>query len=119
MKILNKELFLAIFIINCSPTLEPTRLDAIPADAIWYGGSDGGCWITVGNAKLMNQYKITVYDENSGEIWEKGVFKFNRKCSMSKMNKVDILSLISGFDGHRILLKHKREKDCYLEKYTQ
>ncbi len=70
----------------------------IPREAIWKGGVDGGCWVLF-NKVSENTIEATIFYEN-GEVWEKGIFKKQGNCQISK----DILvKKIKGFDGESLL----------------
>jgi hypothetical protein len=59
----------------CSSTATPVRPNAVPSEAVWAGGVDGGAWILcVPSFKEPHLgYACTVYND-SGSIWAKGSF---------------------------------------------
>ena len=71
---------------------------SVPKDAIWKGGDDGGCWVLFSKVS-ENAIEATIFYEN-GEVWEKGIFKKQGNCQISK----DILTKeIEGFDGESLI----------------
>ncbi len=93
-RLLSIFMLVTLFSCNSDKREKPSN---IPKGAIWKGGVDGGCWILFSKIS-ENAIEATIFYEN-GEIWEKGIFKKQGDCQISK----DILiKKIDGFDGERL-----------------
>lgn len=99
-----------------SNTEAPKRLENIPLEAQWYGGADGGAWITVQESEMTNTFTIKIYNEFNGSLWTEGLFKISDNCSNKLFTKEDITKNINAFDGTRIFLTQSQNgKYCSLE----
>lgn len=85
----------------CNYSVNNNRPNNIPANSIWKGGSDGGCWIAIKkiNDKLLEG---KIFYEN-GELWKEGKFIKDGECNIDQS---EILDIITGFDGQSLLTKH-------------
>lgn len=101
----------------CNPDRRKVeRHSNIPEHAVWYGGIDGGVWITVSEYDSINTFAIKVYNENDGSLWNSGLYRLNKECSKEKLGYEEIRKQIEGYDGERILLrKINNGKYCSLE----
>jgi hypothetical protein len=91
-------LIFVIFMCSCNNSVNKNRPENIPENAIWKGGSDGGCWlaIEVTNESIL---QAIIYYEN-GELWTKGEFIKKGNCDITKN---DIINEIVGYDGESLL----------------
>jgi hypothetical protein len=83
----------------CStPSGPPPRPSGVPADAKWAGGSDGGAWVRC--AADAGGYWCTVYDDETGEVWVRGLFVTSSERRESRPADLTYRS----FDGRAIHL---------------
>jgi hypothetical protein len=110
-------LMLSLFFTMCSnnPVKPPERHSAIPKEAIWYGGADGGAWITVNEGDSINLFKVKVYNENDGSLWADVIFTVSNNCSDTVLNVEGVRQSINFYDGEIIGLTNIRKgKYCGL-----
>ncbi|MBK9564264.1 MAG: hypothetical protein IPO37_03445 [Saprospiraceae bacterium] len=93
---------LIIFMLSCNNPVNKNRPSNVPENAIWKGGSDGGCWIII-NPIAEGNLECKVFYEN-GDVWEEGTFIKNGDCNIDQS---EALNQITGFDGENILTKTK------------
>lgn len=74
----------------------PDRPTNVPANAIWYGGSDGGCWIRISDTDRKNEFYAEIYYQNNGAIWQKGIFKMDVDSTFSARK---LQNKILGYQG--------------------
>ncbi len=86
----------------CNSPSNKVRPSNLSTNAIWKGGSDGGCWIEISPID-DNTLLGKVFHEN-GDIWEEGQFVKHGECSI-KSN--EIINSIIGFDGENLLTNLK------------
>ncbi|MBK8051847.1 MAG: hypothetical protein IPK35_00860 [Saprospiraceae bacterium] len=91
-----------IFMLSCNSPVNKNRPNNVPENAIWKGGSDGGCWIIV-KAFTEGNLECKVFYEN-GDVWEEGRFIKNGDCNIDQS---EVINQITGFDGVSILTKTK------------
>ncbi len=95
---------------------KPKRNKNIPAAAQWYGGADGGVWMVVDSSKVLFSYEIAIYNEDTGGLLKKGIYRFSAACQEERIPVIKIKAMIDGYDGHRIFLdKIKAGRACVLE----
>lgn len=106
---------LFLLILGCSAQQPPDKLPNIPEGAKWYGGSEGGCWLLVEKTDSVNIFDITIYFDNTGEIWEKGNYKIVPKINTSVVTD-SLTKYIEGFDGVTIHTKFPFKEKYQLTK---
>lgn len=63
----------AALLVACTSEVEPPKRGAaIPPEAVWVGGADGGAWILC--REDGDQNSCTIYHDNTGEVWVRGNF---------------------------------------------
>ena len=72
----------------------------MPTSAVWAGGLDGGSWIDC-EPVAGQQYDCAIYYDDSGAMWEEGMFTF--ASSLREAGLPDSLHY-SHFNGDAILL---------------
>jgi hypothetical protein len=92
-----------LVLLSCART-EHRRMGKVPPDAIWIGGKDGGIWYKVNKALPDNQFDISVYNDQNGELEISSIFKLDTTCLDVKLDSVDLLKHIDAFDGEAINL---------------
>lgn len=78
--------------------------NSVPSEAKWIGGVDGGVWVQTKEKIQDGQYLIIVYSD-AGKLWVQDTFKIEKRCQTELPDSIDIIDLMSGFDGKDILLK--------------
>lgn len=97
----------------CQPSegVPPVRPVAVPAEAVWAGGPDGGAWIRcVPLAGTPDGYDCATYDQ-AGRPWAEGTFVLRRvrwdraagRAAYAPARRPDALRY-SAFDGETIHL---------------
>jgi hypothetical protein len=83
----------------------PPRPAAVPAHAIWVGGTDGGVFLVfdkkAGNPKRI--YDAVIYYQDSGDIWFKGKLQLSAPGEIEPRSYRDT-KFFSGWDGDTLYL---------------
>ena len=96
--------FLFIIVLQSCSHTEHRRIGQVPPDAIWVGGQDGGSWFKVNQVLPNSQFKISVYNDQNGQLLITSVFKMDTTCVGVNLDSADLLKHINAFDGTRVLL---------------
>ena len=105
---------------NLSHTSKPKRHADVPDEAVWYGGEDGGSWITVDKGKTVNSYKIKVFNDFTGEKKIDSLYTLSSPCRDIGLNTDSIVKYIDAFDGNLVLLSIVKDgKYCSLAPTAQ
>ena len=113
-------LLTSVVLLSCNssvPLPAPSKVAGVPKKAIWYGGSDGGCWIEVAGVIDNKLYQLNFFNDFTGEKQDSGVFRLCDNCSSITLDSVALVKQISGYDGQSVILSiTKNDKNCFLEK---
>lgn len=108
-------LFAVFTMCNNSKQTPPERLAAIPKEAEWQGGADGGAWFIVNQGDSINTFKVKIYNESDGSLRADEIFRLSNNCSDTVLNVEEVRKLISFYDGEIIgLVNIRKEKYCSL-----
>lgn len=89
----------------------PSRPNAVPEDAIWSGGADGGVFILLSfsDESTPGTYRASIYNDQTGDLEFNGLLSVGNSSDLV-LNPGDT-SLFAGWDGSRLYLSDGR----YLE----
>ena len=72
--------FLPVVLLLAACTVEPAepeRPAAVPAEAAWVGGADGGVFVELETGGSGDRFTGTIYYETTGEVWYRGAFRLD------------------------------------------
>lgn len=89
---------------------------AVPYDAFWAGGVDGGNWYLVKEINIdKNKASIEVYSDHDGSLLLSKTFTLSCPAE-PQISITNLKEQINGFDGEKIYLISKgQSKECYLQ----
>jgi hypothetical protein len=102
---------LAIYIVFSLPIkiTVPEEPSNVPESANWYGGPDGGVWIDINQYNDKdNFFYSTMYFDSTGEIWSKGLFKYDYKDNITLD---ELKEKINGYYGGDIIILNEIGSD--------
>jgi hypothetical protein len=118
-KIIAVLMLFVLNIVSCinNKPMPPQRKGNIPSNATWHGGQDGGCWIEITSASNDSLYTLNIYNDETGEYENGGVFKICSVCSEVNLTTSNLSMLIDSYDGEKVFLKQEvGKRSCVLEK---
>jgi hypothetical protein len=77
----------------------PSRPDAVPSNAIWKGGVDGGRFYLCDLSTIL---KCTVYNDHSGDIEKSGIVELADWQKSKYKTVAEVYQDLESFDGERI-----------------
>lgn len=84
------------------PITPPARPEAVPEQAFWVGGPEGGVFIQISKNQNIEAYFGTVYFETNGETWYQGPFQYTGSSPFDVTSK----SSYTGWDGDYLFLSN-------------
>ncbi len=111
-KIIRYTLLIGIILLACGAylwysTLEkwtpPIKPDKVPEDAVWAGGTDGGCFFLL-RSEFSDTSRFAVYHDQTGETWYDGYF-YCDKSDFNRISKMDWRELVACYNGKCIFMK--------------
>ena len=87
-------LTVSFFLMACqqnSKVNSPKRLNNIPVDAAWIGGTDGGAWFCIKEKRGENSFRVGVYNDNNGELESDTVYTLNAECSLKHLDSASLI----------------------------
>lgn len=103
-------------IIGCTNKAEgiPERPSGVPLAAHWVGGVDGGAWILVGSHDIKNHFTVEIYNDYSGSVWAKGVYRLDPGCvSDTVLVASEVQRSITAWTGQSLLLQMVDDSNRY------
>ncbi len=104
------------YLLNKKPEVHPpAQVSNIPSNAKWIGGVDGGNWYLLKKVVSPNVFRITIYNERSGDIEADTTFTLNPLCTLKAIDSLTLIKCINGYDGEKVLLTlPEKYKRCFL-----
>ena len=78
----------------------PVKPAAVPEQAFWIGGHEGGVFILISKQQGADAYFGTVYFDTSGEVWYQGEFQYTGDAPFEVTSR----SSYTGWDGDFLFL---------------
>jgi len=82
----------------------PVKPEKVPQDAIWTGGSDGGCFFLL-QSEFSDTSRFAIYFDHGGDLWYDGYF-YCDKNDFKQIAELDWRELITGYNGVYVFMKN-------------
>ena len=74
----------------------------VPQDAVWVGGEDGGCFVSLRSVFADTCYFV-IYNEYSGDVWDEGLYLCD-DCEVAYASMQDWRNLVRFYDGQKLYM---------------
>lgn len=89
------------------------RPDKVPKEAVWIGGSDGGCYILL-QSEFADTCRFIIYYDYTGDVWHEGLF-YCDKNNFDIISNSDWRDLLICYDGVKIIMTAPDNMYQYIE----
>lgn len=93
---------------TCKPSSRPQN---VPEEAVWVGGTDGGCYCLL-LSTFSDTCHFVIYNDFSGDTWYNGLFTCDQKNTI--LSEKDWRNLIEYYDGINIAMKDPYDTQNYI-----
>ena len=81
----------------------PAKQERVPEDAVWAGGTDGGCFFVL-KTEFSDTSRFAVYFDQTGDIWYDGYF-YCDKSNFHRISKMNWRELVTCYNGKYIFMR--------------
>lgn len=80
---------------------------SVPHDAVWVGGEDGGCFVSLQSVFADTCYFV-IYNEYIGDVWDEGLYWCD-ECEFAYVSMLDWRNLVVCFDGQNLYMTNPND----------